>query len=166
MLLCPLTGLVSQELAPLSVSAASVRDESSQPTVSYKIRNTSGKNIVAYVSFVETRDGSTVVEAYKRQHIAFNKSALYKAGADWSEEFSLSSLRAPNGAPLTVSAPQIDFVLFEDGTRWGPDRFRLSSRIRGEIAGVAFEHARLRDWLRRAGVEELLKDLASHRTDR
>lgn len=156
----------AQDVSPLRISDLSVADRGAEQLVSFRVKNTGAKPILAYVSFVTAKDGARVMEVYKRQHIAFQRSALYQPGAAWTEEFSLPSLPGAARPCPPAAQPEIDFVLFEDGTHWGPDRYRLASRIRGEIAGVTFEHARLREVLRQKGVEALVKDLSGNRFDR
>lgn len=154
-----------QDGSPLLTWDFSVKDSGTEQTVSFRVKNSGTKPIIGYVSFIRTNDGVTIIEVYKRHHVAFHRSAVYKPGAEWTEEFSLSSLRGAAGQALSVSKPEIDFVLFEDGSRWGPDQYRLASRIRGEIAGVTLEHARLSDLLKRKGVEAVVKDLSGNRFD-
>lgn len=156
----------AQDGSPLRIRSLSVSDRDADQRVSFRVKNAGSRPILAYVSYVEVKDGARIMEVYKRQHIAFDRSAVYQPDAEWSEEYSLALPRGAAGPALVVAQPRIDFVLFEDGTQWGPDQYRLASRIRGEIAGVTFEHARLRDLLKRKGIEALVTDLSGNRFDR
>ena len=152
----------AQDSPPLQISAVVDRDTNAERIVSFRIKNAGTKPIQAYVAAVKITDGARIVDVYKTQQIAFTKGAIYREGAEWTEELSLAPKAGADGQRLTVSRPEIDFVLFEDGTRWGPDQFRLAARIRGEIAGVSFERARLSDLLRRKGIAAVVNDILDH----
>jgi hypothetical protein len=47
----------------------------------------------------------------------------------------------PESALLTSDyQPKLDYVLFVDGTRWGPDKLKNAKRIEGVRQGAAMEH--------------------------
>ncbi len=169
---CPLALLLlaaagfAQDGSPLRMGDLSIVDRGAEAAVSFRVKNVGSKPILAYVSYVAVKDGARILDVYKQQHLAFQRSALYQPDAAWTEEYSVPPLRGPAGQALQLAEPEVDFVLFEDGTHWGPDRHHLAPRIRGEMAGVTFEHARLRDLLRQKGIDALVQDLNANRFDR
>jgi hypothetical protein len=60
----------------------------------------------------------------------------------------------------SVPALAVDYVLFEDGTAWGPDELKLAARIAGTRQGWHSAYAHLRSILNKQGVAGLQSALA------
>jgi hypothetical protein len=127
------------------------------------VSSKSPKNILAYVLCAEFFDGSgrKMGLATKTSNKAIGSpSAVRYFGAQtsWQDDFEIPASGDGRAVSHKIS---VDFVLFQDGSRWGPDTTKTSLKIEGVIQGYKLERARLRRIAQTHGVKALLDDLNS-----
>jgi hypothetical protein len=84
----------------------------------------------------------------------------YSSRERWTENANLG-VRYVNGMPLFAASVRItlDYVLFDNGTGWGPNKSRQAVALGKIRQGVVHERDRLRKLLATRGVQALLDDL-------
>lgn len=133
-----LTARDADQNAPIKYS---VQNAATQPAgqVAFSMENTSAKPIAAYVLRIVCRDRdgkTTLVETYSAitRGLGLGKGRpSFRPGEQWSE-----SVKAPGGDPAEV---QLDLVLFEDGTHWGPNKANRLERLLGMRAGARLQQS-------------------------
>jgi hypothetical protein len=103
----------------------------------FRMENTSAKPIAAFVLRFVYRDkeGKTsIVQTYGvvTRGLGLSKGrASFQPGEQWSD-----AVKASAGEPSEV---QLDLVMFEDGTNWGPNKSKYLERYTGMQAGAKME---------------------------
>ncbi len=148
--------------------------ETSEPVVSrgvegdivtFSMTNISAKAIRGYVFIVDTFDlngkslGGPICSTEKAP--SPGSKGEYSPGERWTENVELA-VRLTDGTPLITASARItlDYVLFADGTGWGPNKSKQAVALGRIRQGVLHERDRLRTLLQTKGVQALLDDLA------
>ncbi|MBL8238657.1 MAG: hypothetical protein JNM66_14630 [Bryobacterales bacterium] len=151
----------SQKSAPPLV-AFFERVESTQlgATGSLNVKNTSGKDIVAFALRI------TFDSVDSKDQCAMEKLMildLYPGGRErllTGDAFSMSSNLPVKQGKLPGSPKiDVDYVQYTDGTVWGPDSLHLSRKIEGIREGKNLEKGRLRRLYQKEGVSAVTKEL-------
>lgn len=141
--------------APLAVAISSLE---SQPagTRQWRVRNISDKDIVAYSILAQCPEGSGSCRETYNAVLATARPPHDRLRPGESQERKFGS-SPPTGATTHLS---VDYVLFADGSEWGPDTKKQSLWIRGIIQGQRGTLARLKHVMETQGsgaVIEILK---------
>lgn len=123
--------------------------------VASRVRNVSEKEVLAYVACEPQERPDS---GYERIHLAV--FAMARPPHDRLRPGEVRQGGSFGGTPLKVSRATVDYVLFADGSSWGPDSKRQSLQIRGLIEGRRATIAELKRVLETQGsraVEEILK---------
>lgn len=145
--------------APIDIETVVVETPEGQRVAS-RVRNLSEKEIVAYAAY-EPR--GTSGSAHERTHVAILATARPLRNRLRPGEVIEDRLLQEGqlqGMPFKVSRPIVDYVLFADGSSWGPDSKKQSLRIWGVIEGRRATIAELRRVMETQGlgaVEQILK---------
>lgn len=134
---------------PLDVHSRMTGDNS----VIWTVTNMSEKSIVAYTLAIKTDDESAPNCRRSRTVIidATNKPPNDRLLAGQSREERWNQGRTAQAVP--------DYVLFEDGSSWGPDSFHQAEFIRGAMSAWKSAKALYRSILEKEGVVGLAREL-------
>lgn len=105
--------------------------------ITLEMQNVSGQPVAAYAVRLVRQDESGKTISVRTHSTATRGLGMsygrpsFQPGEKWNETVSM-----PEGAPTLV---QLDLVLFEDGTYWGPNKSRELERFLGMKAGARFE---------------------------
>lgn len=124
------------------------------PEFSYEVLNISHKAISAYAirhdALVGNSQSSGVMLVSMR-----SVNSLLHSQARLEETFrGITYAAGVNEVALSV-----DFVEFEDGTRWGTDAFKMSEKLAGRRAGGRAALKKLRDLAKTRGLKAVLDAL-------
>lgn len=137
------------------VSIRMVEDSASLDR-SLVLTNTSAKKIKAWAVAIEfLRDGKVAMShGFSGGRDDDN---LWKPGESMQTRKATAPVSA-SGAPLP-SRVVVDLVVFEDGTKWGPQRLIDSARVIGQLDGFRIYKAKLREILKKEGPDGVAKHL-------
>lgn len=133
--------------------------------VNFTMTNLSSKRVCAYILEVDTSDSSGKSLGGPTQSAEMmpppGGKGDYSPGEQWKENVTLGQ-QYQDGTPLIAASAQIslDYVLFDDGTGWGPNKSRQAIALGKMRRGVLQERDRLRKLLAERGVKALLDDLS------
>jgi hypothetical protein len=150
---------------PIVISDVVVTREEEGYTASYTMKNVSSKPVRGYILIVEAFDdrekplGGRTLMAEKIP--IPGRSEVIAPGASWTERSSLG-FRWVNEVPVVMVSAKVllDYVRFDDGSSWGPNKSRQSVGLGRMRQGVLFERSRLQKLLAEKGVQAVLDDLA------
>lgn len=140
----------SHSASPITITDLGSANSNGEQTI--VIRNDSGKPVIGYAIYVWV---SPQIAGWKT---SFTPDNPYKSGQKWPDVVNMA-LQPPD-APEKYTV--IDYVLFSDGTRWGPDRGRFSLKLEGLFEGIKMEQTRLRALLESQGQAAVLKELEAN----
>jgi hypothetical protein len=119
-----------------------------------RVTNASAKKVQAYVLAVDAVDDSGKV-VFRVSEISMRGLQPPPYDAFAPGEASQDEIRLPQrengGAALKVGRVALDFVLYTDGSSWGPDTKKESVRVRATIAGWRTAIAYMRSVLKEKG---------------
>lgn len=146
----------SQTVAPKEQPLA-IKSVGTDPTnFSYTVTNVSGKDVRAYTLSIKFIDINGAVVSSN------NKTAIRGLGPGGATVYKPGEIMAGNLGRLRVSggirayAGTLDYVLFADGTSWGPDKFKTSLEIQGMLNGRRAALEGLKDMLARQGPDAVV----------
>jgi hypothetical protein len=122
--------------APLSV-AMRVDTTAADPAAVLEFENLSGKPVAAYAVRLIRRaeDGkvaSITTHAVSTRGLGMSLGRQsFQPGEKWTD-----AVKLPERQPVEA---QLDLVLFEDGTHWGPNKAKQLERFQGMREGAHFE---------------------------
>ena len=127
--------IAAQQIAdPLSVSIASDDSVSHQTPIQLELANRSSKSIAAYVLMIDYYDAGGK-KAWSQARLAASSGVVptlkgrpFEAGKVWQESVMSHPV---SGADRYTVKVAVDYVLFTDGSRWGPDVARKSRQLDG-----------------------------------
>jgi hypothetical protein len=126
-----------QEGSPIAVSIEEGvlrNEEKSLPKpLLFKLTNTSQKEIVAYVVAVknlDARTGKGPTNVFERTKVSETGPSPFAPGRTWRPHRMFPALG------VTEIIGRIDYVLFADGSRWGPDTLGRSASITAYLEGA------------------------------
>lgn len=125
-----------QSAAPLGVQLKA-GGSSPEPVAILEMENLSGKPVAAYAVRLIRRgdDGKAVsirTHAVSTRGIGLSMGrSSFQPGEKWSD-----AVKMPEGEPVEA---QVDLVLFEDGTHWGPNKSKQLERFQGLRDGARVE---------------------------
>jgi hypothetical protein len=131
-----MAGAQTADSAPLSMTYR-VEDRTTPAQVVLDLQNVAGKPVAAYaIRLVRRGEDGKVIST--RAHSVSTRGlglslgrASFQPGEKWSE-----TITAPEGQPLEA---QLDLVVFEDGSHWGPNKARQLERFQGLRDGARLE---------------------------
>lgn len=146
--------------APLTVVSKRTTqfNEGSQFVVT--LSNTSEKAIIGYVIKAERLGANRqVIDSITFSGVTYDPSVERKQpGGTW--ELMVDARTAPVPQQIAVDLNLIvDYVLFADGTSFGPNILGRGHLVVAEYEGARGERARLRSILREKGADELVRVL-------
>jgi len=126
------------------------------------ITNQSNKTAVGYVVMAEYADnvGTRVgrrVQTVVPFHFGGAQGGRVLPGASWQIDFR-GTPSGQDGALAKVNL-SIDFILFEDGSKWGPDTQKGSLKIEGVMQGWASAFTYLDRLLKESGSEKVINTI-------
>jgi len=119
--------------APLRINV--LGDDSSDPRspqINFEVTNVAGKPIHSYLVSQETTNGTEKSTGTTLSDMAATNSVL-RPGQTMTD--SIAYLSTTDTISQIVLA--LDFVEFDDGATWGPDKFESAELLRGRRAGAA-----------------------------
>ncbi|HVU44796.1 MAG TPA: hypothetical protein VHD85_01645 [Terracidiphilus sp.] len=107
------------------------------PQIRLTLRNNSPLEALAYVVVVGSVDqdgkkGPTRVTQYTK-HALFDDQTPFQAGGVFQK--TVSGFVDKAGRPLKAE-PALDYVLFADGSEWGPDTLKQSREVKAILRGA------------------------------
>jgi hypothetical protein len=144
---CLCCGVVAaQEPPPIDISAVENPTDKVVPgapagappvtTISYTFRNAAKKDIAACVVVTEFYDGETKVMQQMTRLISGHPNAsTLVPGSAWYPGVIARAVHQATGRPLDYK-PVLDYVVFTDGSTWGPDAMKNAGYIEGYLQGV------------------------------
>lgn len=153
-------GQFPEKTPPVELHEDAVESTSDGAKARLRLVNRSAKNVRGYVILSEflDSDGKVYMDATQiRLHPPHRPHRIhsFNAGESWTEEFKLP---LANGRVVNHTVA-LDYVLFEDGTSWGPDSRHLSFKIMGILEGFRVERLRLQQLYQQGGAQAVLEDL-------
>lgn len=138
-----------------------VATHGSGATMNLTLTNVSGRAISASVVLVtfRTPKGSQV------QAVDLEDSSLLPQAtplAPGAQATGAVSIPTQLGAELVIDQTQVDYVLFTDGSSWGPDTAHVSLQIKGMRAGWARAYSHLNATLKRQGKDAVTEEIQSY----
>lgn len=130
-----------------------ITESATGPTVLWSLTNNSGKPVVAYSVLVDTSTGSASQGCRTVENTVWGLDSRREGvspGEVWNEN---RGVPVSAGVPLTVS---LDYVLFKDGSSWGPDMMKQSIKIQGIRLGWSQSRRTLKSMLDREGPDAVL----------
>jgi hypothetical protein len=147
-------GAAPQGNIPLHVQI--VTEEGEEGTVArWKVANVSGKDVIAYCVVVrcpEQREGCNLVHTTVAGMVSKPPGDRLRAG-----EVRDHRAGVPPGSGVWI--PSVDYVLFADGSAWGPDTMKRSLYIEGVIKARRGIYVRLKHVLETEGVQALVDEV-------
>ena len=153
------------ELSFSIVTDRSIPEEFSYvPQIRLTLRNNSSKEALAYVVVIRSvaedgRKGPTRVAQYVK-HALTADQVPFRAGGVF--ERTVSGFVDSARRPLRVE-PTLDYVLFADGSEWGPDALKQSREVKAFMRGLntaALSLSRLLDQQGIAAAEKRIREAA------
>jgi hypothetical protein len=94
------------------------------------LKNTGSKPASAYVLRTEFRDRTTdkLVAATVVRAIKLQNAAIGGVGQQWANHKPIFIAMGPDGAELKYNVT-LDYVVFDDGSSWGPDISKLGNTM-------------------------------------
>ncbi len=139
---------------PVRVELSSVRRPNGQEVSSWRVTNVSRKEVRAYVAVLESSGNEA---GCRRVHVSvFGLDPLAQDRLRPGEQRQDRIGAMGGGAPQRAT---VDFVLFTDGSTWGPDTQHKSLLIQGLLQGRRALLAQLKRVLETQGVEAVVKIL-------
>lgn len=150
--------VAAQPGAPLLILATFVdAGNPIRPRYGYSITNTTDKAIVAYaIQESVSLDPTSSIVTTTLAHMPARTLWLGPHDSRQEESGGKTYEKAPIEVNLTV-----DFVEFEDGTKWGEDKIKSAERLDGERAGGRAALKKYREILVANGVDALLEEAAN-----
>ncbi len=108
-----------------------------EPSAALEMENLSGKPVAAYALRLIRRGADGKVASVTTHAVAARSIGMsmgrqsFQPGEKWSD-----SVKLPERQPVEA---QLDLVLFEDGTHWGPNKAKQLERFQGMRDGARFE---------------------------
>lgn len=124
------------EAAPLGITLR-VDTSAAEPSAALEMENLSGKPVAAYAVRLIRRGADGKVASVTTHAVATRSIGMsmgrqsFQPGEKWS-----GSVKLPERQPVEA---QLDLVLFEDGTHWGPNKAKQLERFQGMRDGARFE---------------------------
>ena len=155
----------SDDAQPIAIADVVVARGEEGYWVSFTMTNVSSKPVRGYILAVEAFDthekslGGPTLSAEKIP--VPGRSAIIAPGESWTERSNLG-FRWANEVPVVVASARVlvDYVQFDDGSSWGPNKSRQAVALGKMRQGVLVERGRLRKVLAERGVQAVLDDLA------
>lgn len=122
---------------PLEISSRVIQDMDRATRMEISFENKSAKPIAAYVlRFIQVGLGGKTSTVESRtvmtKGLGFSKGRpAFQPGERWKDTFRINTTGS--------AAPAVDLVVFEDGTQWGEDKARQSSKVDGVRVGALLE---------------------------
>jgi len=153
-------GAVASDEAPMAVAAVSGENGRAVAHVT----NVSAKKVRAYVLAVDAVDDSGKV-IFRETGISIRGLEPPPHDAFAPGETSEDEIRLPRrksgGPELRAGKVSLDFVLYADGSSWGPDTAKGSVRVRATISGWRTAIGYLQSVLREKGPDGVAEYLAN-----
>lgn len=153
------TSSVAQSRTSKLVEATKLRSDGSSTFVD--IVNRSDKNLVGYVLEVESKSIQTTSATTFTHIVAMRpggKTSKIFPGSSFTDKLRHAPLISADDRPLDYDI-RVDFVVFEDGSTWGPDTKLQGARLAGTLHGIQQERARLQRLLANKGQAALVADI-------
>jgi len=146
--------------APVVVSNTSVERSAGGFKVSYAVTNWSLKTVVAYVTVVSFFDanGNVASRTTRTRMMGFDPSGKKLLPGETNGEHTRHVHLRPDGTPLGTKV-SVDYVLFEDGSSWGPDTTKRSVEVQATLRGWELARAHFKRLLKEKGVQSVIEDL-------
>jgi hypothetical protein len=147
----------SSSTAPLVVVAT----HGTGATLELSMTNNSGKEIVASVVLVlfKTPKGSQIQAADVEDRTLRPGGSPLAPGVRATAEVSIPT---QSGVELPMTETQVDYLLFSDGTSWGPDAAHLSLQIKGTRSGWAKAYRHLNATLTQQGKDAVVGEIQGY----
>ena len=125
--------------------------------IDLQVTNQSDKVAIAWVLISRhfKDDGTAVSRSFKVVSLPEEPNSGLAPGDAWYGQLEIPSA---DGRAVAHDLA-LDYVLFSDGTSWGPDAGGFSAHIAGQAQSRRVERARLREILERQGPEALAQEL-------
>ena len=154
------------EPAPLSV-AEKVLTNTASPIIDLTVTNRSTKNVAAYSIIIQAvnAQGQLGPQITHTAVLAFNPSISngpYPNGLKAGDSQHTSRLRAvfaPDKQVIQNYRVSVDYVLFKDGSTWGPDAMKTSLKIAGILKGWQLSNSHLKEVMQTGGVNAVAAEL-------
>ena len=150
----PTVIITPQPGAPLQIISTWV--ESGKPEnfrLVAQVQNQSNKGIRAYTI-------NSLTTTSKRQNGTSQFMNLTQASIVWQPtEIRAVELADSQQEQINTARLTFDFVEFEDGTTWGPDKENSRDMLAGQRAGAKLERQRLREIMEAKGPEAIALDI-------
>ena len=145
----------SRDQPPLQVQLVTAETSQGQEYF-WRVKNVSQKDVSAYVACVPNETGRCT-QIHTTVYATSSPPLDRLRPGETREEPHLKATGAR--PPKTVLPATVDYVLFADGSAWGPDTRRQSLWIRGVIQDARGTLARLKRLLDTEGVGAVVKIL-------
>ncbi|HJR09467.1 MAG TPA: hypothetical protein VJ842_19555 [Pyrinomonadaceae bacterium] len=154
----PAVSALAQADAPIQISSITINSNSSplEPKLDYVLTNVSGKPINAYAVRHLVLHGGQRSEGVILSASVSNNSLLQGGQSDSGSLRNEVYLEPVESIQLVV-----DFVEFEDGVKWGADKFKSADRLSGQRAGAREESARLLKFINEKNVDVTVQIFAT-----
>ena len=154
---------MSQSGAPIEIVEPAV--SGTEPVSTVVLRNASTSRIAGYIIRFSDfgPNGVLLNESFSSTLVGLasdHPRQAYVPGETWKLETRAAGRQGMPGATRKVS---VDFVLFEDGTGWGPDTKHGSLRLRGVVEGWRAAHGHLRRVLKEKGAAGVIEEISKQR---
>lgn len=145
---------------PVTIAETSAKAGERGVAVSLALSNNGGKPIQAYSFVCEHLDGKGKVVSKSTQSairgLDLDEPPVYAPDETWTAQVTVPL--DSTGYPLRYRTA-LDYVLFQDGSTWGPDALKTSTHVRAVRMGANLERKRLQQILLRRGEKAVLDEL-------
>ena len=147
---------------PIAIEQSGEIFSESGKNIRLSFTNTSTKYIKAFVLIADLKDqqGKSCLSQIHTAILGLRDGPRIPQnrfpGETWETRLTTPLDVDGNAYNATLS---IDYVLFDDGSHWGPDSEHRSAEIRGVITATKMERSRLRRKLRKEGIKSVVTDL-------
>ncbi len=152
--------------APLEISSIKILDDASslQNLLRFDMRNCSDKSLIGYVLKIRLKDQMGALRDsgnYSSEKLPTSPvDGKYSPGETWTDQYQLPVTSVDSlSVRYTDADLVIDYVLFADGSSWGPNASGQGTALGKVRRGAEIERARLKRILADKGLQALLDDL-------
>ncbi len=156
--------------SPLEIQSFSRQSADSSAEVSLTVLNKADKDVVALTLATTYFDAENkaVGRLATNQIFGLEPKATRKTlapGERWATQKGLPLPVSQNGSPARYEIV-VDYVLFKDGSTWGPDQMKQSLHIAGIQKGWALARSTLRSVLAKQGEQAVVEILNQNVPDK
>lgn len=148
----------SSQAEPVRAGRPFVAELEHYATLSFNLTNTSSKTIAGCRVLSKILKQGRIVGDYGYTRVDLAGVGNMGPGQVVPVELHIGKEEA-RGLTESDIRIAVDYVVFEDGTTWGPDTEKLGRAIKAEISGARAERRRLKMLLTKYGPQKVVEEL-------